>query len=106
MLRYVQPVVSEELEISTKILYALAKEENITVSRDELSELLVCGSLPQNLLKVWETKGAEQLALYHMNSAASKGKIEELEVGSRLCSSLCCPSFDGSVSATRLLSLS
>ena len=82
-------MVSEELEISTKILYALAKEENIRVSRDELGELLDSGSLPPNLLKLWETKGAEQVTLYHMNSAASKGHLEELKVAgfASLCGS-------------------
>ena len=89
MLQYVQPVASEALGICTKIMYALAKEENLTVSRDELAEMLDSGTLTQDLLKLWDTKGAEQETLHHMNSAASKGHLEVLKVAgfASLCAS-------------------
>jgi len=43
--------------------------------------MLARGSLPQNLQRLWDTKGEEQLAVVRLNLAASRGNVEDLKVG-------------------------
>ena len=63
-----------------KLLHLLAKAEYVRTSRDELTDMLLADSLPQNLQSIWDTKGAEQLSIVRLNKAASRGEVEELQV--------------------------
>lgn len=79
-----QAVTNDVTQKKAKLLYLLARAENIRTSRDELTDMLAANSLTEELQKIWDTKGAEQLDIVRLNKAASRGEEEELRVGCTL----------------------
>jgi hypothetical protein len=75
-----QGALDEATQKKAKTLHLLAKSENIKTSRDELTEMLVSNSLPENLQQLWNTKGEDQLAIVKLNLAASRGNVDDLKV--------------------------
>ena len=82
-----QAVINDVTQKKAKLLHLLAKAESLRTRRDELTDMLAANSLPENLQRIWDTKGAEQLGIVRLNKAASRGEAEELQVSLRKPSS-------------------
>ena len=76
-----QAVIDDITQKRAKLLYLLAKQKQMVVSRDECAEMLAEDKLSSELRNLWETEGKEQLQIVDLNQSASRGNLDALKVG-------------------------